>query len=256
VSHNDRVQEEFTRQGESFRDSPALSATEITSRLATALGAGHPRVLDVACGPGVLFPTLSSCAETVVGVDLTLKSLQLAREAEVEGRRFLVRGLSERLPFAPGCFDAVVLRLALHHFLEPDVALASARSVLRPGGRVVVLDLLAPPDPEKHVLRDALERFRDPSHTALASHEEMRSLILEAGFETPRETVWSQRREFSEWARIIHEPRRMADLKSVLVALSRAPGDAAGLELSPEGEELWFTYHWGLFVAVAPPGSG
>jgi hypothetical protein len=83
------------------------------------------------------------------------------------------------------------------------------------------------------------------------SLEEMRSHIVQAGFEAPEETLWSQRREFSEWARIIHEPKRMADLKLVLKALTHAPGDPAGLDLSSEGEELWFTYRWGLFVAAA-----
>jgi ubiquinone/menaquinone biosynthesis C-methylase UbiE len=251
VRHNERVQEEFTRQGESFRDSPAVGAVEITSRIALALGGGHDRVLDIACGPGVLLPTLSSCAETVVGIDLTLRSLQLAREAETAGSMFLVRGLSENLPFRSGCFDVTVLRLALHHFLEPVAALSSARSVLRPGGRLVVLDLVAPHDAEARALRDALERFRDPSHTNLLSREEMRGHIQQAGFSAPVETFWSQRREFGEWARIIHEPRRMSDLKLVLNALSRSPGDPAALDLSSEGEALWFTYDWGLFVAAA-----
>ena len=251
MRHNERVQEEFTRQGESFRDSPALGAVEITSRIASALGDGYERVLDVACGPGILFPALSSCARTVVGIDLTLKSLQLAQEVKAAGSRFLVRGLSENLPFRSGSFDAVVLRLALHHFLEPTAALASAKSALRPGGRLVVLDLLAPDNAEARALRDALERFRDPSHTTLLSREEMHAHIQQAGFEVPVETLWTQRREFSEWARIIHEPKRMGDLKLVLNALSKSPGDAAGLDLSSEGDELWFTYHWGLFAAAA-----
>jgi SAM-dependent methyltransferase len=187
----------------------------------------------------------------VVGIDLTHRSLLLAREAGGAGAELLVRGLSENLPFLSGCFDAAVLRLALHHFREPGAALASVRSALRTGGRLLVLDLIATDDPEARALRDALERFRDPSHTNLISPVEMRSHIERAGFAAPVETFWSQRREFAEWARIINEPRRMSDLKLVLDALSRCPGDPGGLELSGEGEELWFTYHWGLFVAAA-----
>lgn len=124
-------------------------------------------------------------------------------------------------------------------------------SALRAGGRLVVLDLLAPDDSKARALRDALERFRDPSHTHLISRGEMRSRIEQAGFAAPMETFWSQRREFTEWARIIYEPRRMGDLRLVLDALSSCPDDPAGLELSCEGDELWFTYHWGLFVAAA-----
>ena len=250
MRHNERVQEEFARQGESFRDSPALAAVELTSRVAQALGEGHERVLDIACGPGALLPTLAPCARTVVGVDLTFRALQLARETK-PGSALLIRALSENLPFRPASFDAALLRLALHHFVEPSLALESARSVIRPGGRLVVLDLLAPEDPEARPLRDALERFRDPSHARLLSLEEMRRQLMGAGFAAPVETLWSQRREFSEWARIIHEPERMSDFRLILNALAKSSGDATGLELTSEGDELWFTHDWGLFVAAA-----
>lgn len=251
MGHRERVQEEFTRQAESFRDSPVLGAAEITERVGAALGVGHQRVLDVACGPGILFPTLSACAETVVGVDLTLRSLRLAQEAHGSGRCFPVRGLSEGLPFAPASFDGAVLRLALHHFPDPARALASLRSVLRPGARLVVTDLLVAPDAEVRALRDALERFRDPSHTRVIPLDEMRSLLAGADFAMESELLWSQPRRFQEWAGIIHEPRRMADLERVLRALARVPDDPAGLELRIEDGELWFTYPWGLFVARA-----
>src|SRR6185503_3838239 len=177
MRHGDTVQEEFSRQGESFRASPVLGSVELTTRVAQAVGDGHERVLDIACGPGVLFPALSSCAETVVGVDLTFETLRLAREAHLAKPALLVRAISESLPFRAGCFDAAVLRLALHHFVEPGAALASARSVLGRGGRLVVLDLLAPESADARPLRDALERFRDPSHTRLLSRGEMRAGI-------------------------------------------------------------------------------
>jgi hypothetical protein len=43
----------------------------------------------------------------------------------------------------------------------------------------------------------------------------------------------------------------MADLELILHALTQVPGDPAGMSLSAEGDKLWFTYHWGLFVAAA-----
>jgi ubiquinone/menaquinone biosynthesis C-methylase UbiE len=240
---------EFTRQAESFRDSPTLSAPDVTSRVGEALGPGLGRVLDLACGPGLLIPTLSECAASVVGIDVTWKNLLLARQSRARGSIHLVRGLAERLPFAIETFDAVVLRLALHHFLRPGSVLGAARSLLRPRGRLVVLDLLAPEDPATRGLRDAIERLRDPSHTALLSREALTSHLAESGFELRKQVLWSQPREFSEWAAIVNEPRRMADLELVLRALCRTGGDPAGLALREEGAELWFTYDWGLFVA-------
>ncbi len=117
MSHNKTVEVEFTRQAETFLASPTLSASEVTLRVGQALGPGVRRVLDLACGPGVLLTTLSEHAESVVGVDLTRKALTLARQVEAMGPVSLVRALAEDLPFAPGSFDAVVFRLALHHFV-------------------------------------------------------------------------------------------------------------------------------------------
>jgi ubiquinone/menaquinone biosynthesis C-methylase UbiE len=220
-----------------------------------ALGPNVQRALDIACGPGVLFPTLSARAEAVIGLDLTQRNLLLAREVKAHGSVHLVRALAEQIPFAPGTFDAVVIRLALHHFLRPGVVLAAARSLLRPGGRLVVLDVLGPDDRATRELRDAIERLRDPSHTALLSPRSMTAHLEQAGFAVREETLWAQPRDFADWAAIINEPRRMADLELVLRALCRGGGDPAGLALREEGSELWFTYDWGLFVAVPSGGS-
>lgn len=132
MSHHETVQAEFTRQAEAFRASPMLSAGEVTTRVGEALGPNVQRVLDIACSPGVLLTTLSAHARSVVGVDLTRKNLVLAREVGAKGPVRLVRALAEQLPFAPGTFDAVVLRLALHHFVQPAIVLGAAPTP--PGG--------------------------------------------------------------------------------------------------------------------------
>ena len=251
MSHNETVQAEFTRQAEAFRASPILSAAEVTARVGEALGPRVERALDLACGPGLLLPTLAAHAKSVVGVDLTRKNLVLAREVQTNGSVHLVRALAEQLPFGAGTFDAVVLRLTLHHVVQPATVLNAARFLLRPGGRLVVLDVLAPEDGARRELRDALERLRDPSHTALLSRDAMVSRMERAGFALREETLWSRSRAFSEWARIMNEPRRMADLELVLRALCRPGGNPAGLDLRAEESGLWLTYHWGLFVADA-----
>ena len=251
MSHDETVQAEFTRQGETFRASPVLRDAEVTSRVGEALGPNVQRALDIACGPGILLPTLSAHAKSVIGIDLTHRNLLLAREVKAHGSVHLVRALAEKMPFAPGTFDAVVIRLALHHFLQPRVVLAAARSLLRSRGRLVVLDVVGPDDRTTRELRDAIERLRDPSHTALLSPTSMTTHLEETGFTVRKETLWAQPRQFADWAAIINEPRRMADLELVLRALYRRGGDPAGLALREEESELWFTYNWGLFVADA-----
>lgn len=249
AAHRRTVEAEFTRQAETFRASATLAAPELVDVVAEALGADVGRTLDLACGPGLLLPALAARSRCTVGVDLTPRNLALARETAAGGRVQLVRADAELPPFAAGSFDAAVLRLALHHFASSATALAAVRPLLSARGRLLVLDVLGPEDAATAALRDALERLRDPSHTALLSRSRMRWELACAGFVLREERVWSQPRGFTEWARIVNEPRRTSDLEVVLRALSRAPGDPSGLSLREEGGELWFTYDWGLFVA-------
>ncbi|MGI9590535.1 MAG: class I SAM-dependent methyltransferase [Myxococcota bacterium] len=143
MSHRRTVQAEFTRQAESFARSTTLRAPEITQRMVEALGdRAAGRILDLACGPGVLTRVLAGEARRVVGLDLTARVLEVARRESEPSCTALVRGAAERTPFADGTFDGVTLRLALHHVPDPAAVLCEVRRLLRPGGRAVVRGLL------------------------------------------------------------------------------------------------------------------
>ena len=252
MEHTRTVKREFTRQAEAFAQSPDLRAPEVTLRIARALeDSKAARVLDVACGPGVLTPALCEVAPEVIGLDLTRKTLQLARDAcATSSNAAFVQGLAERSPFGDGCFDAAVIRLALHHTERPARVLAELRRLLRAGGRLVILDILTSQDNAIAELHNALERLRDPSHTTFLSKEQLRGEILRAGFALRSENSWRADRDFAGWARIITEPRRMESLEVVLRHLERA-GVETGLDLSERSGQLWLTYEWGEFVAEA-----
>lgn len=252
MKHLRTVREEFSRQARSFAQSPTLNAAEVTSRVAEALGDARPgRLLDVACGPGILLPGLAARADRVIGLDVTEETLRLARTRSAGNRNvFLVRGLAEPAPFPGGLFDAAVLRLALHHFERPERALAEVRRLLCDGGRLVVLDLVTTPDAGIAALHNAIEVLRDPSHAALVSRDDLRRVIAGAGFRVRSEQQWCMPREFREWAGIVAAPRRMAALERVLRELARA-GRGVGIDLREEGDALWLTYTWCLFTCDA-----
>ena len=52
------------------------------------------------------------------------------------------QGAAEKMPFADGAFDGAVTRLALHHFVDPTVVLKEVQRVLRPGGVLVIADVV------------------------------------------------------------------------------------------------------------------
>lgn len=100
---------------------------------------GDERLLDLACGTGLLEPLIREPMPgvRVVGVDLSLPMLRVAR-ARREGA-FIQAG-AEALPFPDGSFDAAVCASSLHYLPDPRLAVAELFRALRPGGRLVLLD--------------------------------------------------------------------------------------------------------------------
>ena len=101
-------------------------------------------VVDIGCGDGYLALEAARWARSVVGVDRSQKVLDRARAlAERRGVKNVQwkKGDLARLPLRDGSVDVALLSQTLHHVRRPEDALAEAARVLRPGGRVLVLDL-------------------------------------------------------------------------------------------------------------------
>ena len=92
------------------------------------------RVLDLACGPGLVAAAAVGRRALPVGLDFSSAMIALAR-ADHPGIRF-EEGDAEVLPFADEAFDAVVANFGIHHVAEPNRTLTEARRGLGPGGRV------------------------------------------------------------------------------------------------------------------------
>jgi demethylmenaquinone methyltransferase/2-methoxy-6-polyprenyl-1,4-benzoquinol methylase len=114
-----------------------------------ALQGGARRVLDVATGTGDLAFTLAAMAPDadIVGVDFAEPMLQLA-SAKAGSRSGRVRfevGDGTRLNFPDDSFDALTIAYGLRNFDDLDRGLREFHRVLRPGGRLVVLEFPPPP---------------------------------------------------------------------------------------------------------------
>jgi demethylmenaquinone methyltransferase/2-methoxy-6-polyprenyl-1,4-benzoquinol methylase len=102
------------------------------------------KVLDVACGPGLV----AQCALDVVGPSGVVVGLDpsvgMLHEAQKGPCRNLVRGVGERLPFSDQQFDFLSMGYALRHVPDLRSAFAEYRRVLKPGGILLLLEISRP----------------------------------------------------------------------------------------------------------------
>jgi len=107
----------------------------------TDLGPGA-RVLDIGCGTGELARRLARRGCSVVGFDLCEPMLHQIRP-KLYGESARVRlavGVSEHLPFAARTFDAVTCANSFHHYPDQRAVVREMFRVIRPGGRLLVVD--------------------------------------------------------------------------------------------------------------------
>lgn len=117
-------------------------------------------VVDLGCGPGeVAIRIAQATGGRVTAVDGSEAMLNLAREAVASaGLQDRITIHRARLPDAQlpeHAFDAVVSKDMLHHLSDPQVLWSTVRRLARPGGAVLVMDLIRPASPE--AARDIVE---------------------------------------------------------------------------------------------------
>ena len=99
---------------------------------------------DLGCGTGHVAEALAPCVAKVVAVDESGPMLESARKRlESHGNVELRVGTIETLPIDDGALDAAILFLVAHFVTDPARAMSEVRRVLRPGGRLLVVDLMS-----------------------------------------------------------------------------------------------------------------
>jgi ubiquinone/menaquinone biosynthesis C-methylase UbiE len=188
AAHWDRRAPNFDEDfGHSIRTPAERAAWDRILDLVLA-GRGGPDALDAGCGTGFLSFELTARGHHVTGVDFAPAMIAEARK-KAAARSVSIRfeeADAERLPFPAGSFDLVISRHVLWTLPHPEAAIDEWSRVLRPGGRLVVVDsqvdaAAAPPAAENArmsqeyaAIGDQLPflggRSRDEIETLLGAH--------------------------------------------------------------------------------------
>ena len=134
---------------------------------------------DLGCGTGIGARALAPFVSRVIAVDASDEMLAAARARLEDATNVeLLPGSLESLPIADSQLDAATMMLVLHHVPDPAVALAEAHRALKPGGRLLIVDMLP---------HDREEYKQQMGHVWLGfGVEQMARLMDGAGFEGVR----------------------------------------------------------------------
>jgi len=183
------------------------------------------RALDLVCGAGhASFALAQGGTARVTAYDPSREMLAVvAQAAATRGFEQMIDtcvGAAEVLPFEADTFDLVVTRYSAHHWASVPQALAECARVIVPGGRLVVIDVIAPEMPLFDTSLQVIEFLRDASHVRDYRVSEWRTMFKAAGFDEPTVTDWKLSIDFQSWiARIGTPPERVAALEAVFTEL-------------------------------------
>lgn len=144
-------------------------------------------VLDVACGTGELERLLvqNNPAQNIAGVDISEQMLtQAMQKLKAYPSVSFKVGTASDLPFSDRSTDIVVSANAFHYFPHPETALAEMQRVLRPGGKIVILDWCK--DFFLCRICDWVLKRLDPAYQQCYTEAEFHALLENSGFHVVR----------------------------------------------------------------------
>jgi ubiquinone/menaquinone biosynthesis C-methylase UbiE len=203
MSNKSEVQKNFGGRAANYRSSTVHNNVGDIERMLGLLKPGKTDyVLDVATGTGNTAVALAGYVKSVLAVDITREMLDEAQAAAKE------KGL-ENIEFRPedahnltapnGTFDIVASRFAVHHFYDAKKALFEMCRVLKPGGKLYILDCSVVDGDEAEKIMNAVELLRDASHVFSYSPRLWKRLLKDLPLKLERMELLKDKYQLPDW---------------------------------------------------------
>jgi len=257
ANHQDLILDQFTRQATVFSTAPTITDEDALKMI---IEAARPvpgdRLLDVACGPGLVVCAFAPHVHEATGIDMTPAMLERARKLAAEKRLTNIawrHGDVYSLPYDDASFTIVTTRFSFHHFLDPAAVLREMVRVCAPGGRAIVVDDYASEDPTKAAEFNRLEKLRDPSHSRCLTLTELKGLFCAAGFPEPDAAFYELRGDVpSLLARSFPNPGD--DLEIIEMFKASAANDRLGIPVRVDADNIYYAYPVVILAAARLAG--
>ena len=183
--------------------------------------------LDIATGTGEFARALAPHVATVIGLDATDAMMEQGRkfiaQAGIDNVSFR-KGVVQELPFESQSFDCVSSRYAFHHFSDPKPVIAEMARVCKPGGYVIVVDIVVP-ERATAPQYQFYEWLCDPSHTRCLEVEEFECYFRLFGMDVVSSRTRDLEEELVDWMdfSLTGDDNRAKILRDVRVELDGGP---------------------------------
>jgi len=202
-SHEDRVIAQFGPRAAAYVASSVHARGPDLDRIEAVARELRPgRALDLGAGGGHVSYRLAPHCGEVVACDLSAEMVAAVLATARERGLANVTGAvapAEALPFATASFDFLACRMSAHHWRDWEAGLREARRVLRPGGRALFVDVIAPEQPLADTHLQAIELLRDGSHVRDHRASEWLAALGRAGFALRAAATHRLRMDFTDW---------------------------------------------------------
>ena len=208
MNNRQKVKNQFGQSAEHYVNSEIHRyGKDLNKLVEMAHATGRESVLDVATGSGHTANAISPLVHKVTAVDLTPEMLSSAEKFIKENGYSnveFVEGDAEKMPFHDESFDIVTCRIAPHHFSGIEDFVQEVYRVLKPGGRFLLDDNVAPEEDELDHFYNKVERMRDHSHFRAWKKTEWLRMLELNGFEIQELHRFDKRFEFEDWCDRMH----------------------------------------------------
>jgi len=244
----------WERAAEQYATGEHKSGDELRVAVEFAAPKGTERVLDIGAGAGHMALAMAPRVASVILTDPVDAMLDAARgvfrQAGIANADY-IKAAAEALPFEAVSFDLVTTRLAAHPFGDLDLALREVARVLKPSGRFIFVDTVAPDDDESTRFLHEVETLRDPTHRHTLTRDEWVGRMQSQGFTVAQSAVVRKAHPFEPWLeRGGEDAASMASVRNRFLAAP--PAARAALEIVVrDGAVVSFT-DTKLIVAARP----
>ncbi len=251
-----QIQKAFTQQAAGF-ESRSMNFSKqdyLDYAVARVAPKTSDSLLEVAAGTCACGRAFAPRVRSVVCLDMTAAMLEMGKAAaereHLQNMTFML-GDAADLPFANGSFDIVFSRLAFHHFPEPETPFSEMARVLKPDGKLVMIDMAAAEEPLRKT-EDALEILRDPSHVRNLSQQEMLALYERHGLNIDCCEAVRMPVRLDNWMAYTATPPETQALIRAQMEAELTGGAPTGFYPYRQNSAIMFDQRWTLIIGRKP----